>query len=151
MTPTKRCTGRCGRELPADAEHFRRAVGGRNGIGARCRECIRADERERRPRARTTAPTAPARPSCGFTRDPQARLRLIQRLAERRPRDPDAAASARRIMAAADRAVEEMHRPTFDADDVLRGLAEAAMSADVRSVGGGRALAKLLLARRSET
>lgn len=44
--PTKRCNGRCGRELPADAEHFHRHAHSRDGLRARCIECTAADRRD---------------------------------------------------------------------------------------------------------
>lgn len=39
-TPTKTCTGRCGRTLPMDAQHFH--GNGRGGFRARCRDCSAA-------------------------------------------------------------------------------------------------------------
>jgi hypothetical protein len=46
MTPTKRCTGRCARELPADAEYFHRHARSADGLRARCHECTAADRRD---------------------------------------------------------------------------------------------------------
>jgi hypothetical protein len=43
---TKQCTGRCGRELPLDAENFHRHARSRDGFRARCRECVAADCRD---------------------------------------------------------------------------------------------------------
>jgi hypothetical protein len=49
MTPqTKRCTGRCGRTLPLDAEHFNRHARSSGGFHSRCKECRAADRRDER-------------------------------------------------------------------------------------------------------
>jgi hypothetical protein len=141
----KRCVGRCGRELPANAKHFHRQRGG-DGFKARCRACTNADERARRA-VDTAAKNARPTP-CGFASDRGARFRLIQRRAEMNPRDHAAAGRARRIAAAADRAVEDACRPPFDGWEVLLELAEAAETGDTRSVGAGRALANVLRDRR---
>ena len=42
--PTKRCTGPCGRELPATTEYFGPQVKGKYGVKAKCRECNRVDQ-----------------------------------------------------------------------------------------------------------
>lgn len=145
MTPAERtCSGPCGRTLPEDAEHFYPRRDG-SGFKSRCRKCTNADERARRAARRAAPP--PSRPTpCGFTSDKSARFRLIQRRAEATPRDHAAAGRVRRIMAAADKAVEEASRPPFDGWEVLLELAEAA---DAHSAGGGRALAAVLLKRRA--
>jgi hypothetical protein len=126
VTPTKICTGRCGRELPADAEHFHRLTASRDGFKPRCRACTNADERDRRagrrpapaaPPAVPSLPPDPPRSPCGFASDPQARFRLIQRRAEMTPRDPAAAPRARRIMAKADEAVRLATTPPYLALD----------------------------------
>jgi len=44
-TPLKRCT-KCGRELPATTDFFRRSSGGLHGVQARCIDCTRAHNRE---------------------------------------------------------------------------------------------------------
>lgn len=43
---TKKCTGPCGRELPATEEYFYRGAGGRFGLMAMCKQCKRAKRHE---------------------------------------------------------------------------------------------------------
>lgn len=38
-TPTKKCTGPCGRVLPATPEYFHRQKQGKHGVTSQCREC----------------------------------------------------------------------------------------------------------------
>jgi hypothetical protein len=121
--PVKQCTGICDRELPADAEYFHRRTAARDGLQSRCRECVNASKREAARRPAAPAVDPPPEP-CGFASDRQARFRLIQRRAEMNLRDHAAAGRTRRIMAAADRAVEEASRPPFDGHEILAAIAE---------------------------
>lgn len=92
----KTCTGRCGRELPLVT--FPRDATKRDGRGARCRECVSADRRERRrdvTRERVAAAlAAPGR-------------RRLARVADELtpPADPQAPARAARIVELADEAL----------------------------------------------
>jgi hypothetical protein len=132
LSPTKICTGRCGRELPADAEHFHRHARSSDGFQARCKDCINTDHRERRDAERGSRQrTAPS--PLGFAFDRAARFRLVQRRAEMNPRDHGAAERARRIMAAADAAVRKVTAPPFDAHAALLAMAEDAE--DVEAMG----------------
>ncbi len=107
MTPTKRCSGRCGRELPVDAEHFHRSAQSRDGCRSRCRECTAADRRDEALVKRlgtadvTTIAEAYRRGACEGYAVAERRLRAEGRLL---PCDDEAAAQERaeRIWAMAD-------------------------------------------------
>ncbi len=108
---TKRCAGPCGRELPADAEHFHRHVHSRDGFRARCRECTATDRRDaalvaRLGRADVTTMAATYRK--GHQDGAAAALRLLRREGRLLPSDDEAAAQARagRIGAMADTELE---------------------------------------------
>ncbi len=45
--PQKRCTGPCGRMLPATMEFFKRHKDCKYGVHSQCRECINKHNRER--------------------------------------------------------------------------------------------------------
>lgn len=98
MTPTKRCAGRCARELPADAEHFHRHARSADGLRARCRECTAADRRDEALVARlgrsdvTTVADAYRR---GAEDGAAAALRFLRAEGRLLPSDDEAAAQAR--------------------------------------------------------
>jgi len=112
MTPAavKRCAGRCGRELPADVEHFHRHVRSRDGFRARCRECTAADRRdaalvERLGRSDVTTVADAYRK--GMEDGAAAALRVLRSEGRLLPSDEEAAAQARaeRVVAMADEAL----------------------------------------------
>jgi len=111
VTPTRPCTGRCGRTLPLDAAHFHRHARSGDGFRARCRECIAADRRDEALTKRlgtadvTTLPAAYRR---GRQDGAAAALRLLRREGRLLPSDDEAAAQARagRIGAMADAELE---------------------------------------------
>jgi len=47
-TPTKKCTGPCGRTLPAIEQYFHKQKTGKFGVTAMCKECTSGKSRERR-------------------------------------------------------------------------------------------------------
>jgi hypothetical protein len=49
--PLYRCRGKCGRELPRDAEHFGKHNKMKDGLHTHCRECVNAHERAKRANA----------------------------------------------------------------------------------------------------
>jgi hypothetical protein len=150
----KRCAGPCGRTIPCDAEHFARDPLGRPR--PRCRECELAAELARdfesaadRPRTVPVVDTSPpddGTPALGFVSDRQARLDLIRCRVDIAPAGckADAAARARKLMAAADESVAELRRPPFDVVVVLTDMAEAAANSEARQGAGMEALASAL-------
>lgn len=148
----RRCTG-CGRELPADTEHFHRHGTGKGGLRARCRECVAAERRERRtgrPAALVPSPHRATRPESPQPPRPDASSdaltvagdALADLLAELPsvPLAPGAAARRARAAKAADAAVVELERPPFDAGEVFLDMAEDAadvdaLGADLRRLG----------------
>lgn len=114
----KRCIGRCGRELPLDAEHFHRQGSGFRG---RCRDCVSADEADRR--AGREIPSSPEPEEASH----DVRLRRLRaRVAMAPPGGKaEAADRARAMMAAADEAVRKVTAPPFDLDELAGALAQA--------------------------
>jgi hypothetical protein len=115
IPPAKRCAGRCGRELPADAEHFHRHARSRDGFRARCIECTAADRRDEALVARlgrsdvTTVADAYRK---GAEDGAAAALRVLRSKGRLLPSDDEAAAQARaqRIAAKADEALAKRTR-----------------------------------------
>lgn len=111
MTPqTKRCTGRCGRTLPLDAEHFHRHARSGDGFRARCRECVAADRRDEALVARlgrSDVTTVAAVYERGRQDGAAAVVRRLRGEGRLLPSDDEAAAQARaeRIVAKADAAL----------------------------------------------
>jgi hypothetical protein len=107
----KHCAGRCGRELPADAEHFHRHARSGDGFRARCRQCTAADRRDERLVARLgrsdVATMADAHRK-GMEDGMGAALRLLRAEGRLLPSDDEAAAQARsqRLAAMADEWLE---------------------------------------------
>ena len=98
MTPTKRCVGRCGREFPADAEHFHRHARSPGGFHSRCRECRAADRRDERlvKRLGTADVTTVADAYRKGRQDgAAAALRVLKAEGRLLPSDDEAAAQAR--------------------------------------------------------
>lgn len=116
MTPAKRkrCTGRCGRWLPVDADHFHRHRHSSDGFRARCRSCVAADRRDDRQseddaklQARLAAEGAETIADAyrkGRDDGASAALRVLRAEGRLLPSDDEAAAQARseRIAAMAD-------------------------------------------------
>ena len=108
----KRCAGRCGRELPADADHFHRHARAGDGFRARCIECTAADRRDERlveRLGRSDVTTVAAAYRKGQEDGAAAALRLLRREGRLLPSDDEAAVQARakRIAAKADEALAE--------------------------------------------
>jgi hypothetical protein len=83
LTAERVCIGRCGRKLPVDAEHFYVQRGG-DGFTRRCKECMKAEQRERKAAQSERRKASPKRclGVCGrelsrdeFAPDPQGRPR----------------------------------------------------------------------------
>jgi hypothetical protein len=109
----KRCTGRCGRELPADAEHFHRNALSADGLRARCRECTAADRRDEALVARlgrSDVATVAAAYRKGRQDGAADAVRVLKAEGRLLPSDDEAAAQARaqRIAALADEALERL-------------------------------------------
>jgi hypothetical protein len=103
----KRCAGRCGRELPADAEHFHRHARSGDGFRARCRQCTAADRRDERLVARlgrSDVASVAAAYAKGRQDGAVDALRALRAEGRLLPSDDEAAAQARaqRIAAMAD-------------------------------------------------
>ena len=109
MTPTtlKVCAGRCGRTLPADAEHFHRHARSPDGLKARCRDCTAADRRDERlvkRLGRSDVATIAEAYRKGHQDGASAAVRALKRQGRLLPSDDEAAAAerARRIVAKVD-------------------------------------------------